>query len=205
MAKADLKRRWEPSEPAFRQLLSWLDEGTDSHGETYLSVRERLVHYFARRNGPFPEDLADETLNRVARRLEEAGSIDDVTPVQFCYITAKFVLLESLRQQGRQTAVEPGAARIEPIDDGADESDRMSTCLERCLAACSPSERELILEYYRTDSGSARAHRKQLAARLGLTANSLAIRACRIRGRLEGCVRGCRETLTDRGRFVSYR
>jgi DNA-directed RNA polymerase specialized sigma24 family protein len=205
MAKADLKRRWEPSEPAFQQLLSWLDDGTDSGGETYLSIRERLVHYFARRNGPFPEDLADETLNRVARRLEEAGSIDDVTPAQFCYITAKFVLLEALRQQGRQAAVEPGDGRIEPADDAAEEGDRTFACLERCLAACSPSDRELILEYYRTESGSARAHRKQLAVRLGLTANSLAIRACRIRSRLERCVRACRENMTDHGRFVSYK
>ena len=108
MAKADLKRHWEPSEAAFHRLLSWLDAGTDSQGERYLDIRDRLVHYFARRNGPAPDDLADETLNRVARRLEENGSIDDVVPARYCYIVAKFVLLESLRQRDRKQGMSSG-------------------------------------------------------------------------------------------------
>ena len=199
MAKAELKRHWEPSEAAFQRLLSWLDKGNDSQGEQYLDVRERLVHYFARRNGPGPDDLADETLNRVARRLEETGSIDDVEPARYCYIVARFVLLESLRQRDRQPGLvweadqQADSARTTPGDDMSEERDRTLACLERCLAARPPSERELILDYYRTQSGSARAQRKQLAGRLGLTANSLAIRACRIRSRLESCVRACRE------------
>ena len=198
MAKADLKRHWTPSEPAFHRLLSWLDEGSDSQGEAYLDIRERLVHYFARRNGPAPEDLADETLNRVARRLEETGSIEDVAPSHYCYIVARFVLLESLRRRDQQSAVQwesttAEIGRARSTDDTAEDGDRTYACLERCLEACSPSDRELILEYYRTESGSASAQRKQLAATLGLTTNSLAIRACRIRSRLEACVRECRK------------
>ena len=98
MAKANLKRDWQPDKAAFDRLLAWLDEGTESRGERYLEMRERLVDYFGRRDCPFPEDLADETLNRVARRLEETGSIDDVVPARYCYIVAKFVFLESLRR-----------------------------------------------------------------------------------------------------------
>ena len=200
MAKADLKRHWEPSEAAFHRLLSWLDAGIDSQGERYLDIRDRLVHYFARRNGAAPDDLADETLNRVARRLEENGSIDDVVPARYCYIVAKFVLLESLRQRDRQQEMSlrddhnVEAVRTTPTGDTAEESDRTFACLERCLDACTPSERDLILAYYQAQSVSSRAQRKQLAERLGLTANSLAIRAYRIRSRLESCVRACRQT-----------
>jgi DNA-directed RNA polymerase specialized sigma24 family protein len=198
MAKVNLKRQWEPSEAAFHRLLTWLDQGGDSQGERYLDIRDRLVRYFARRSCPAPDDLADETLNRVARRLDETGSIDDVAPARYCYIVAKFVLLEWLRERARHPGMEwdhahsaeglPGT----PRDDTAEERDRTFACLERCLETCLPPERELILEYYGM-SGSASAQRKQLAKRLGLTANALAIRACRTRSRLETCVRACRE------------
>lgn len=197
MAKSDLKRQWEPNEGAFQRLLSWLDQGSDSEGQRYLELRERLVLYFAHRNGPAPEDLADETLNRVARRLEETGSIDDIVPARYCYIVAKFVLLEALRQRRRQLNVSSGDHEVttQPriIDEAAAEHERAVTCLEQCLAECAASDRQLILDYYRTESGSASAQRKQLAGWLGLTANSLAIRACRIRSQLERCVRLCRQ------------
>jgi DNA-directed RNA polymerase specialized sigma24 family protein len=196
MAKADRKRHWEPSEATFHRFLTWLDQGTDSQGARYLDIHDRLEHYFARRNCFAPADLADETLNRVARRLEERGSIDDVEPAQYCYIMAKFVLLESLRQRERRHAGWDDQREAEAIDrviedDTAEERERTMACLERCLAARSPAERGLILDYYGSESGSTSAGRKSLAERLGLTANALAIRACRIRGRLEACVRAC--------------
>ena len=78
-----------------------MDEGEDSHGERYLEIRDRLVRYFSRRQCPHPEDLADETLNRVTRRLEESGAIESGAPARYCYIVAKFVLLESLRRHDR--------------------------------------------------------------------------------------------------------
>jgi len=197
MAKSELKRRWQPGEAAFRRLLIWLDEGIDSQGERYLDIRERLVHYFARRDAPVPDDLADETLNRVARRLEENGSIDDVAPARYCYIVAKFVLLEALRRRNRQPGMALTAdhdAEAAPAAAGADvteERERTFACLERCLEAHPRAERDLILGYYQ--SGNARAQRRALAAQLGLNSNSLAIRACRLRSRLEKCVRACRE------------
>ena len=94
MAKRDLRLRRELDETAFHRLLQWLDQGSDSQGERYVEIRDRLMIYFGRRNCPAPEDLADETLNRVARRLEEQVSIDDIVPAHYCYIVARFVLLE---------------------------------------------------------------------------------------------------------------
>jgi RNA polymerase sigma factor (sigma-70 family) len=197
MANAPLRRRWEPSEATFERLLTWLDAGADSQGERYLDIRDRLVHYFARRRCFAPDDLADETLNRVARRLEETGSIDDVTPARYCYIVAKFVLLESLRERARQreTAWHDGdvaeGLQAKQSDDAQEEHDRTVACLERCLEASTPPERALILDYYGAESEHVSMRRKRLAERLGLTANALAIRTCRIRSRLEKCVRAC--------------
>ena len=194
MIRTELTRDWQPDEAAFRRLLSWLDDGTDSDGERYLEMRERLVEYFGRRRCPAAEDLADETLNRVARRLQENGAIDDIVPARYCYITAKFVFLESLRRRGREGQHTGKGQDDIAVADRSDEKagqERTFACLERCLEAHTPAERTLILAYYRTDSENARQARKRLAERLGLTANSLAIRACRIRSRLEACVKKC--------------
>ena len=197
MAKADLKRAWQPSQEAFERLLQWLDAGRDSDGERYLDIRDRLVRYFARRHCAAPDDLADETLNRVARRLEENGAIESDTPARYCYIVAKFVLLESVRQRARQSALSSAAGDSgvpePPPDDSAQQRERTFSCLERCLEQCTPFDRQLILDYYGSTSESAPVQRKRLAQRLDLNANSLAIRAYRIRSRLEQCVKECRE------------
>jgi len=204
MAKANLKRDWQPDKAAFDRLLAWLDEGTTSRGERYLEMRGRLVEYFGRRDCHSPEDLADETLNRVARRLEETGSIDDVVPARYCYIVAKFVFLESLRDPRRmELAAEGDEAVVLEVADERAENERTFACLERCLHSSSAADRALILDYYETTSGSARANRRQLAEKLGITANSLAIRACRIRSRLEACVRACVAATTSRPNSVS--
>ena len=207
MAKRDLRLRRELDETAFHRLLQWLDQGSDSEGERYLEIRDRLVAYFGRRNCPAPDDLADETLNRVARRLEEQVTIDDIVPAHYCYIVARFVLLESLRQHQRESNalsdLRAAAPETRPLDDAALARERTMECLERCLQARSPAERELLLEYYRTDEGAAKVQRKRLAERLGLTANSLSIRAWRLRHRLERCVRECRERRQTSRRFIS--
>ena len=66
------------------------------------------------------------------------------------------------------------------------ENERTFACLgKQCLQSCAIADRAPILNYYQTIPGSARENRRQLALRLGITANSLAIRACRIRSRLE--------------------
>jgi hypothetical protein len=177
-------------------LLAWLDEGGDSDGQAYLQMRRRLVLYFQRKRCLTPDDLADETLNRVTRRLEEEGSITDATPARYCYIVAKFVLLEHLRdpevrrmrdvdvgEQARDAGAAPGeTAHDEPLLE----------CLDRCLSALERDDRTLILEYYRDEQRARIERRRDLAASLGLTSNALAIRACRLRDKLERCVRACR-------------
>lgn len=96
------EENWALTSTAFARLLEWLDDGEDSDGRVYLEMRRRLVSYFERKNCVSPEDLVDETMNRVARRLEEEGSIIDTeTPAKYLYITARFVFLESLRAHER--------------------------------------------------------------------------------------------------------
>ena len=128
MAKRNLRLRWQLDETTFHRLLQWLDQGNDSDGERYVEIRDRLVRYFGRRNCLAPDDLADETLNRVARRLEEQVEIDDVGPAHYCYIVAKFVFLESLRLRAREAVslndIRAGIQSGEPPDDSAADRER---------------------------------------------------------------------------------
>ena len=51
---------------AFDQLLDCLDANRERAGERYETLRRTLVRYFEWRKTPFPEEHADETLNRAA-------------------------------------------------------------------------------------------------------------------------------------------
>jgi RNA polymerase sigma factor (sigma-70 family) len=189
--RAGLKREWSLHHGAFRRLLEWLDEGADSHGANYLEIRRRLSAYFCRKNCLSADDLADETLTRVARRLEEEGSIPD-PPARYCYIVAKFVFLEYRRRDGSvQVRLEDrpfGPLHAEAQPD-SERKQKLLDRLDQCLAKLEGRHRALILEYYCGDAREKIERRRSLADRLGLTVNALSIRACRIREKLEACVK----------------
>jgi DNA-directed RNA polymerase specialized sigma24 family protein len=191
------KKDWELTQSAFHRLLNWFDEGTDSGGQKYLEMRYRLTKYFDRKNCMSPDDLADETLNRVARRLMEEGSITDTTPAKYCYTLAKYVFLEHLREQGRESMrmselVVSGKSIDSPVGLSEErEKERRLECLERCAQKLDPATRELIFQYYSGEQRAKIENRRSLAARLGISMNALSIRACRIREKLESCVREC--------------
>src|ERR1051325_6959627 len=94
--KPGVKKHWLPSERSFQALLAWLDGEVDSGGGRYLEMHCRIRAYFERRKCDGPDDLADENLNRVARRLEEVEGRTEGPPARYCYIVAKFVFLEYL-------------------------------------------------------------------------------------------------------------
>ena len=63
-----------PSEASLRRLLAWLDAGVDSV-ENAMKRCGAGSAPISTKNCHAPDDLADETLNRIARRLEEEGSL----------------------------------------------------------------------------------------------------------------------------------
>lgn len=182
---------WELTQAAFARLLSWLDEGTDSGGERYLEMRRRLHAWFDRKACSNPEALADETLNRVARRLTQADTITGATPAQFCYITAKYVWLESLRQP-QNAPLEDAALQQRPaLDSDAPAREARFNCLEACLARLTQAERTLLLRYFTGEERTKITQRQQLATELKVSANALSLRVFRLRARMEQCVRDC--------------
>jgi RNA polymerase sigma factor (sigma-70 family) len=174
--------------------------GANSDGHAYVEMRRRLRDYFRRKNCRTADDLADETLTRVARRLEEEGITRGETPARYCYIVARFVFLEHLRESKAHPTVTHVASDVAPqpsAPSAADTAEAAATreallaCLQRCIEQLDPLNRRIITRYY---IGSARVkidNRRELAESLGLSVNALTVRACRIRTRVEACVRRC--------------
>jgi DNA-directed RNA polymerase specialized sigma24 family protein len=186
------------SQSVFERLLAWLDDGTESGGERYLEVRQRLVAYFDRRNRPRPDELADETLDRVARTLEQSGVITVRPPARYCYVIARFVLLEDIRGERRQVGIDETSVSVriaaragDATDDRAQHEQRLD-CLDRCLEQLKPEQRMLILDYYRDTRRQKIERRRELASRMAISMNALAIRACRIRDAVLACMQGCK-------------
>lgn len=200
-----MKKEWVLNQDAFRQFLHWLDEGVDSGGDKYIEMRRRLVSYFDRRNCPSPDELADETLNRVARKLEELGQITDASPPHYCYIVARFILLEFSRSpQNRQSNIDDispsqqakSRLSVSPFSDSdALAKEKRMNCLEGCLGQLPARDQAIIVEYYRGELRSKLERRAQIAENLGITLNALSVRTCRIRTKLETCVKKCCDDL----------
>jgi DNA-directed RNA polymerase specialized sigma24 family protein len=195
-------QNWEPTEQIFRDLLDWLDEGKNSDGQRYVEVRRRLELYFDRKNCVAPAELADETLNRVAKKLEENGEITDVGPLQYCYIVAKYVFLETLRAEKRAPFYRPlsgtnpsnlngQSATLLEADPASESKEKIAGCLDDCLKNLSAADRDLLVEYYRGHQRGKIERRAALATRLGLTANAVSICACRVRQKFETCIETC--------------
>ncbi len=194
MGKQRPKKDWIMEPESFERFLRWLDREVGSDGERYIEIRRRLVSYFDRKNCRTPEDLADETLNRVARRLEEEGRIDVETPEKYCYITAKFVFLESLRSKEKQNvAIDPAIENklISEVTGDENENEIRFECLEKCADKLEVSNREIIFRYYYGEERIKIENRRMLAQKFELSVNALSIRACRIREKLRGCVKKC--------------
>lgn len=198
MQKTEPKKNWSITSSAFEMLLKWLDEGKNSDGQNYLEMRRRMVAYFDRKNCRTPDEFADETLNRVARRLSEENEIETATPAKFCYITARFVFLESLRGKDKTNVslddvLPTQADKISATEqnEANKTKEKMLDCLEKCTGELETANRELIINYYFGAERVKIENRRALAQKLGVSANALSIRACRIRDKLEVCVGKC--------------
>jgi DNA-directed RNA polymerase specialized sigma24 family protein len=195
-----LKSDWQLDAPAFHQLLTYLDEGNSSEGQRYLQMRERLVAYFDRKNCLNPDELADQTLNRVARRLQEEGQIQSETAAKYCYTVARYIFHEHLRRSEKEDLASSELWRransvkitAPPRDDPNREGQLQ--CLESCVSKLDIPSQQIISQYYIGNATEKIANRRKLAEQLGISPNALSIRACRIREKLEICVRRCAES-----------
>lgn len=184
------KKEWVLTKEAFDRFLARLDRDRDRAGEKYESVRLKLLKYFQWRGSDSSDVEADETINRVARRIEEGENVYNLNA--YIYGVAKMVYAEGLKIRHRKKELDE-ASRLEAprIEEEDPEVVERRTCFERCLGYLTAEDRETITEYYQFEKGKKIEHRKKLAARFGISLNALRIKAHRKRVNLEACVREC--------------
>jgi DNA-directed RNA polymerase specialized sigma24 family protein len=190
LAQSSRKER-ELSREAFAKLLAELDPDPEAAGGKYEELRRQLIKFFEWRGALFQDELADETLNRLARKIAE-GEVIEKSVIAFSLGIARFVLLEASKSPDNKRIEMKSLDKIAaPLERRAEDDDLWVICLKECLGRVSVENRELVIEYYQ-DEGRARIEdRKMLAARLGISLNALFSRAKRARNKLEECVDRC--------------
>jgi len=170
---------------AFDRLLTALHADRESAGTAYERLRERTAGLLRWWGAIDAEELADLTLDRVARKLDEGATISEGSFGAYVRGVARMIFYESRRRP----QIQPGDAAYLAPPPSTDPD--LLNCLESCLGALDPDDRSTVLRYYA--DGKLSEVRRQLAEDLGLTMTALRIRAHRLRVQLERCVVACRE------------
>ena len=91
MKKKVVKNDWTLTQESFDNLLVRLDSDREQAGEKYEAIRRELISFFLSQNSHTPEELADETINRVAQKIDESvgGYVGD--PANDFYEMARLV------------------------------------------------------------------------------------------------------------------
>lgn len=181
------------NESNFAKLLDWLDSDRDAAGEKYEAIRIRLTTIFRARGCEFPEENADDTIDRVVRKIDTIAENYQGNPALYFYGVAKLVFLESTRKPVKDEL--PKVLVQEESD--LEVLERNDRCLERCLQKLDPEQRQFILEYYKYEKQEKIAHRRDMMEKLGISADLIRLRAYRIRNTLQKCVLNCLEEIKD--------
>lgn len=184
------RQKWSLTQEAFDRLLAALDPDRDTAAHRYVEIRRNLVRLFEWRGCSTPDEYADETINRCAKKIGEGEEIRDLA--SYCIGVARMLFREMRRQRTKEhvplgEAPEP---RVLPAESEEDQKGRVE-CLRRCLSQLSPENRDLILSYYKGDKGEKIKNRKGLIQMLGVPSNTLRMRALRVRERLQSCTQSC--------------
>lgn len=180
------------------RLLVSLDEDTERAAGKYEQLRQALIVFFEVRGSLHPTDEADETINRVARRLLEGQMIPAPNISSYCYAVARNIWRERMAGAVSETSLPEDDAPLalastDPMQAMEQEEERILfeqrlECLERSLRELPPDDHDLILTYYQRDGRERIEARRALAERLDLSPAALRIKASRIRSKLEEIV-----------------
>lgn len=182
MVRDQVNRELTPE--VFAYFLEWLNPDRDIAAEEYERLRFRLITFFSHRNCRFPDELADETINRVALKIKE---IEIENKMGFCYGVAKNIFLESLRKEKEFINIEDIQIAL-PEKKEEEFNDR---CLNKCLASLEPENRSLILDYFSESKSAKISLREKLSAGLSISQTALRMKIVRLKQRLKLCLEGC--------------
>ncbi|HMV50178.1 MAG TPA: CotH kinase family protein, partial [Blastocatellia bacterium] len=135
--------------------------------------------------------LADETFNRVMRRLPQMIHTYEGEPARYIVVVARNLHLEYIKEMEKLESLPEHDHTSLSIQQPDDSKEQDFACLEHCLRQLSAQQRKLVVEYYHESKRAKIDHRRQMADEMGINMNALRIRAHRIRAGLEECLKKC--------------
>jgi RNA polymerase sigma factor (sigma-70 family) len=189
------------TEEAWDGLLDFLDPGRrqktgpDRDRDAEARCREitrKLVCFFAGRGCRDAEDLASDTVMRVASKCGEIDTSHHDDPTGYFYGVARNVFHEWARAAQRESTRRDALKRdptfwsVPGPHSTAGEAAHLR--LQRCLARLTQRARRLILSYYSGERSARIDVHQKLAAEFGKSANALRIEVHRVRKALRRCM-----------------
>ena len=175
----------------FDTLLQWFSPNREVAGAKYEEIRKGLIRYFSFKGCSESENLADETINRVAKKLSSLNTENNFKHITYFYGFASKIYLESRNKaENNTTEFDPGqhSNLIVEVDD---EKEDRHQCLDSCLAKLSPEERNLAIEYFSKDKSAKFEHRRKIAEKLNIKPGAMHVRIYRLKENLRNCVENC--------------
>lgn len=179
---------------AFNSFLNRLGSDPVTAAEAYEELRFALLKFFEWHDSWFPEEDADETINRVIRKnAEDEDAIQNMTA--YALGVARMVHLEMQRSPDRRRVeLESLPPLVSPAEEVlAEDTEDLPECFQHCLQSLPPENQTLLQRYYEHSQHARIEQRQRLAQELGITDGTLRQRTKRLRERLEQCVNRCRK------------
>lgn len=175
-------KKWVMNQDDFERFLAWLDPDRDKAGRKYEEIRRRLIKMFESRGCAEVEEMADDTFDRVIRKVPEIADSYVGDPALYCYGVARKVILERCRK--------PPLPPPPPLPDPWKKKEPLHICLDGCMDKLPPADQRVARLYYEGE-GRAKIERRQKLAEESGGSNALRIRMHRIRAVLHACISEC--------------
>jgi len=176
------QREAKLNQGSLEAFLALVNPDREQAGIGYCQLLDRLVRFFGGRGDTSPAEAADETIDRIAQRLEAGEKIDSLR--RYSMGVARLVGLERYRRHIREQVAM--ARYHEEQEWGAAANHRQFELQFQCLNGLAEHEQSLLRAYYQGCEGDTRCRlRHQLAASLGLSISQLRLRVHRLCRRLK--------------------
>lgn len=187
-----MKNNFQLMREDFENLLGWLSADREQAGKLYEEIRQGLIRYFRFRGCSEEDFLADETMNRVARKVLDFTSDKNVETINFFYGFARNIYLEYRSRRRREVEFNPtlNYNRLNH-QDNFDIKDERHKCLENCLKKLPETDGKLVVQYYSENKTAKIELRRKMAEELESNAGTLHTKIYRIRNILKKCIQKC--------------
>jgi DNA-directed RNA polymerase specialized sigma24 family protein len=188
-----MKKTRELIQSDLDSFLALLSPDRDVAAERYLTLRDGLIRFFTVKGCDDPLPLADETLDRVARRADSFDGAKGSKITSFVYGFASRIFLEYARSAPRrETPIDPEVVgQLVSVDSTKWADEKLLECLSRCLAKLTDEQRSLLIEYYSRDRQAKIDLRKEMAERMASSMQVLHTKIFRLRTNVRKCINEC--------------